>query len=59
MSRNSRTPSWAFFVPGDSVSTTMPSATGIMHDGCSAGPLPVSMSTMHIRHMPTGFIRGW
>ncbi len=23
------------------------------------GPRPVSISTMHIRHMPTGFIRGW
>ncbi len=59
MSRNSRTPSCAFFVVADSVSTFMSGATLIMHAGCSAGPRPVSMSTMHMRHMPTGFIRGW
>ena len=33
--------------------------TGIMHAGCSAGPRPVSISTMHMRHMPTGSMRGW
>jgi hypothetical protein len=59
MRRNSRTPSCAFFVTGDSVATDMPSATGIMHAGWRAGPRPVSTSTMHIRHMPTGSRRGW
>ena len=59
MSRNSRTPSWAFLVAGDSVSTTMPSVHSSMQDGCSAGPRPVSISTMHMRHMPTGRMRGW
>ncbi len=51
------TPSWAFFAAGDSVSTIMSAATLTMHEGCSMGPLPVSMSTRHIRHIPTGFIR--
>ena len=59
MSRNSRTPSWAFFVASDSVSTTMSWATGIMQLGWSVAPRPVSMSTMHMRHMPTDRIRGW
>ena len=59
MSRNSRTPSCAFFVAADSVSTFMSGATSIMHAGSSAGPRPVSMSTMHMRHMPTDFMRGW
>ncbi len=58
-SRNSRTPSWAFFDTGDSVSTLMPSVHSIMHEGCSAGPRPVSISTRHMRHMPTGFMRWW
>ena len=44
---------------GDSVSTTMSGATGIMQAGWSDGPRPVSISTTHIRHMPTGSIRGW
>ena len=43
----------------DSVSTFMSGATGIMQLGWSAGPRPVSISTMHMRHMPTGFMRGW
>ncbi len=59
MRRNSRTPSCAFFVRSDSVSTVMPSATGIMQAGWRLGPRPVSISTRHIRHMPTGVMRGW
>ena len=34
-------------------------ATGIMQAGWSAGPRPVSISTRHMRHMPTGSMRGW
>ena len=52
-------PSWARFAAGDSVCTFMSGTTVTMHDGCSTGPRPVSMSTRHIRHMPTGFIRSW
>ena len=59
MRRNSSTPSWAFLVTGDSVSTFMPSATGIMQAGWRLGPRPVSISTMHMRHMPTDDMRGW
>ena len=59
MSRNSSTPSCAFFGPSDSVSTFMPSVHSSMHAGCNAGPRPVSISTMHMRHMPTDSIRGW
>jgi hypothetical protein len=59
MSRNSRTPSWAFLVTSLSVSTTMSGATGIMQAGWRAAPRPVSISTMHMRHMPTGSRRGW
>ena len=59
MRRNSRTPSWAFLVTGESVVTVMPGVHSSMHDGWSAGPRPVSTSTMHMRHMPTGFMRGW
>ena len=59
MSRNSSTPSWAFLVASDSVYTVIPGATGTTQDGCSAGPLPVSTSTRHMRHMPTGVILGW
>jgi hypothetical protein len=58
-SRNSRTPSCAFWVTGDSVATDMPSAHSIMHAGWRAGPRPVSISTMHMRHMPTEGIREW
>jgi hypothetical protein len=42
----------------DSVSTFMP-ARPDHAGGLQGGPRPVSISTMHIRHMPTGFIRGW
>ena len=59
MSRNSRTPSWALRVRSDSVSTTIPGVHSSMHDGCRAGPRPVSTSTRHMRHMPTGLIRVW
>ena len=33
--------------------------TSIMQEGWRAGPRPVSISTRHCRHMPTGFMRGW
>jgi hypothetical protein len=46
-------------VTGESVLTTMPSLHSIMHEGCRAGPRPVSISTMHMRHMPTDRMRGW
>ena len=36
-----------------------PGVLKIMHAGDNAGPRPVSMLTRHMRHMPTGFIRGW
>ena len=39
---------------GDSVLTTWPSATGVMHDTTIIGPRGPSTSTMHWRHMPTG-----
>ncbi len=58
MRRNSSTPSCAFWTTADSVSTAMPSATGIVHDVVSIVPRGVSTSTRHMRHMPTGFIRG-
>jgi hypothetical protein len=45
--------------PGDSVSTTMSGVTVSMQLGWSAGPRPVSTSTRHIRHMPTGSMRWW
>ncbi len=59
MRRNSSTPSWALAVASDWVSTFMSGVAVIMHDGCRAGPRPVSISTMHMRHIPTGRIRGW
>ena len=59
MSRNSSTPSWAFLVASESVDTVIPGDTGTMHEGCRAGPRPVSTSTRHMRHMPTGVMRGW
>jgi hypothetical protein len=46
-------------VTGEAVSTFMPGVASSMQLGCSAGPRPVSISTMHMRHMPTGFMRGW
>ena len=56
MSRNSSTPSWAFFTPGEVVCTTIPSATGVVHAG--GRPRTPSISTRHMRHIPTGFMRG-
>ena len=32
---------------------------GSCRPGCSAKPAALSTSTRHMRHMPTGFIRGW
>jgi hypothetical protein len=58
-SRNSSTPSCALRVAGDPVETVMPSEHSIMHAGWRAAPRPVSMSTMHMRHIPTDRIRGW
>ncbi len=52
-------PSWALATVGPVVSTTMPGVTGSMQLGCSAGPRPASTSTRHMRHMPTGSMRGW
>ena len=52
-------PSCTLATAGESVVTVMSAPTGIMHDGCSAGPRPVSISTRHMRHMPTGSMRGW
>ena len=59
MRRNSSTPSWAFFTRSDEVSTSMPSAAAMKHDGWSTAPRGPLTSTRHIRHIPTGFIRGW
>ncbi len=58
-SRNSRTPSWAFWVTGEVVLTVMSGVHSIMQLGSRAGPRPVSISTMHMRHMPTDSMRGW
>ena len=58
-SRNSSTPSWAFLTAGVVVLTCWPSATPTKHAGVSAGPRGPTTSTRHMRHMPTGFIRGW
>ena len=41
------------------VSTTMSGATVTMHETCKPGPRPVSMSTRHIRHIPTELMRSW
>ncbi len=51
-------PSWALVTTSDCVSTVMPSDTGIVHEVVSILPRGVSTSTRHMRHMPTGFIRG-
>ena len=59
INRNSSTPSWALVVTSEVVSTFMPGVHSIMQLGSSAGPRPVSISTMHMRHMPTGSRRGW
>src|SRR5438105_12207444 len=36
----------------------MSSATGMKHAGCRLNPRGPLISTRHIRHMPTGFMRG-
>ncbi len=51
-------PSWAFLTTSFCVSTVMPSLTELVQAVMSIGPRGVSISTRHIRHMPTGFIRG-
>ena len=38
----------------DSVSTDKSSVTCVVQDGTNAFPLGVSISTKHIRHIPTG-----
>ena len=55
MSRNSSTPSWAFFTTSLWVRTTIPSVTGVAQEIWS--PRMPSTSTRHMRHMPTGFMR--
>ena len=55
MSRNSSTPSCALRDRVDCVCTTMPSATGVVHE--IGRPRMPSTSTRHMRHMPTGFMR--
>ena len=57
-SRNSSTPSWAFLAGSESVYATIPSLTGCMQDGTINLPRGVSISTRHMRHIPTGFMRG-
>ncbi len=58
-SRNSSTPSWAFFTFSEVVSTTMPSPASMKQAGWSVAPRGPSTSTRHMRHMPTGSMRGW
>ena len=55
MSRNSRIPSWAVLTAGLVVLTAMPSATGVAHEICR--PRIPSISTRHMRHIPTGLRR--
>ena len=55
MSKNSRTPSWIFFTVSDCVWQTMPSVTGVVQAG--GKPRTPSISTRHMRHMPTGCMR--
>ena len=58
-SRNSSTPSWAFLTRSLAVSTTMPSVTSTKQAGVSVAPRGPTTSTRHMRHMPTGSMRGW
>ena len=53
MSRNSTTKFWAWWTRSVWVWTTIPSLTGVEQDVWSFG-IP-SISTMHIRHAPTGW----
>ncbi len=57
--RNSSTPSCAFFTRSLLLSTTMPSVTSTKQAGVSVAPRGPSTSTRHMRHMPTGSMRGW
>ena len=59
MSRNSRTPSWAFFTLSESVVTPIPGWTSRKQLGCSEAPRGPLTSTRHIRQTPTDFMRGW
>ena len=59
MSRNSRTPSWAFLTLSESVTTSMPGLTSMKQLGCRVAPRGPLTSTRHIRHTPTGSMRGW
>jgi hypothetical protein len=47
-------PSWAFLMVSFLVSTTIPSETGLVQAVIIIGPRGVSISTRHMRHMPTG-----
>ncbi len=51
-------PSWAFLAISDEVWTTMPSAAGVVQEVVRMVPRGVSISTRHIRHIPTSFMRG-
>ena len=53
------TPSCAFLTRSFVVSTTMPSPASMKQAGCSVAPRGPSTSTRHMRHMPTGSMRGW
>jgi hypothetical protein len=57
MSRNSRTPSRAFFALSLSVCTTCPSATVVTQAGISLGAF--STSTRHIRQTAGEGSEGW
>ena len=59
MSRNSSTPSWAFLTLSESVTTSLAACTSMKQLGCREAPRGPLTSTRHIRHIPTGFIRGW
>ncbi len=65
MSSSSRMPSWALRASSEEtwVLTTIPSATGIVQEGCGLGkprPLPASgISTRHCLQAPAGSSSGW
>ena len=51
MRRYSSTPSWAFSTTADLVSTTMPSLTGMVHEGMSIVPRgPFDLDQAHPAH---------
>ena len=39
--------------------TSMPGVTSMKQAGMRVAPRGPLTSTRHMRHMPTGFIRGW